>query len=88
MGEMSRSLLRCIQLMLVSMFIMQVVMVAEILLPASIPSVLMARWVVSEEKIILMAALIRHCPPRVISQSKSVSHLSRHEILVVVGWPL
>ena len=50
MGEISRSLVSFIQLMLVPMFIMRVVMVAAMLLPATIPSVLMARWIVSDGK--------------------------------------
>ena len=50
MEEMSRSLLPCIQSMLVPMFIMRVVMVEAMLLPVVNPSVLIARWIVSEGK--------------------------------------
>ena len=50
MEGMSRSLLPCIQSMLVLMFIMRVVVVAAMLLPVTIPSVLMARWIVSDGK--------------------------------------
>ena len=50
MEEMSRSLLPCIQSMLVPMFIMRIVMVAAMLLPVTIPNVLVARWIVSDGK--------------------------------------
>ena len=50
MEEKPRSLLPCIQSMLVPMFIMRVVVVAAMLLPVPIPSVLMVRWIVSDGK--------------------------------------